>query len=535
MEIEYAGSNFRFATIPIDLEQDGDYYPFIGGLEDLSIETSMESVGDINAESNSVSIAVIFPDRNISKDVMMGKLLENSEVKLGFVLSRNGEITTNYDDIAVIFKGRVSSPVYGHPDEPLGYVEFSVDNPVLISEQGLLSAVIGENMYIEDVSCSNALFVNPEWPQDQGLTEVQDIHRGKTIPWVFGDLAALRRSNNSSISIPISPCYAIAYDPSAAHKPVFYIIAGHETNAATVKAFSNTGEEEDGRPVSMFINIDGRALSYIDISSGSTIPQSVKPNDDRQVWIEFDDGDPFPNPLGGDDGLRGGGDICLWLIQQITTDIDYDAWNALRPYLNQYQFAGYVNDPKITIMQWLHKNIIAYLPISVVNGGNGLKPVLDMFVTEISTGERLNIITGPENGVTNTYSVFVQCGHVIPSSGSLSSQSYIASPKSLLSVQRYGVKNRVVELDYVYSMETAQRIALDIIERDSIPIRTIQYSVAPRYGYLMIGDIVTLSDDDLGLVEIRTQILSKTWSNNRWELTLRLDDNPLRYERNVET
>jgi hypothetical protein len=140
-----------------------------------------------------------------------------------------------------------------------------------------------------------------------------------------------------------------------------------------------------------------------------------------------------------------------------------------------------------------------------------------------------------KNGVTNTYSVFVQCGHVIPSSGSLSSQSYIASPKSLLSVQRYGVKNRVVELDYVYSMETAQRIALDIIERDSIPIRSIQYSVAPRYGYLMIGDIVTLSDDDLGLVEIRTQILSKTWSNNRWELTLRLDDNPLRYERNVET
>lgn len=561
MEIEYAGSTYRFSTIPIDLDQDGDYYPFTGGLEDLSIETSMERVGDISAESNSVSIAVIFPNRNISKDVMAGKILENSQVKLGFVLSRNGEITTNYDDIAVIFKGRVSSPVYGHPEEPLGYVEFSVDNPALISEQGLLASIIGENMYVEDISCSNALYVNPEWPQDQGLTEVQDIHRGKTIPWVFGDLAALRRSNNTSISIPISPCYAIAYDPSAGHKPVFYVIAGHETNASTVKAFSNTGEEEDGRPVSMFINIDGRALSYIDLSSGSTIPQSVAPNDDRQVWIEFDDGDPFPNPLGGDDGLRGGGDICLWLLQQITTDIDYDAWNALRPYLNQYQFAGYVNDPKITIIQWLHKNIIAYLPISVVNGGNGLKPVLDMFVTEISTGERLNIITGPEwfrmtpvstqtnpeeitnnvmvrygkNGVTDTYSVFVQCGHTIPAGGTLSSQSYLASPKSLLSVQRYGVKSRVVELDYVYSMETAQRIALDIIERDSIPIRTITYSVSPRYGYLMIGDIVTLSDEDIGLVDTRTQILSKIWSNNRWEITLRLDDNPLRYERNVET
>ena len=78
----------------------------------------------------------------------------------------------------------------------------------------------------------------------------------------------------------------------------------------------------------------------------------MAPNDDRQVWVEWDDGGTFPNPV-GDGDLKGAGDICLWLLSEITPDVDYERWNALRPYLNQYEFAGYVNDEKITIMQWL--------------------------------------------------------------------------------------------------------------------------------------------------------------------------------------
>ena len=557
MEIIYGGETYRFANIPMDLVDGNTSYPYMGGLEDVSIESTMERVGNVSSQSNSISIAIRFPHRNIAQDVMNGKILEGSTAEIGFVLSRKGEIITPWDEKPTVFRGEITSPVYGHPNQSVGYVEFSIENPALISEQGLLSSIIGKNMYIEDVSCSNALYVSPEWPQDAGLTEVQDIHRGKTIPWVFGDLGALRRSNNNQISIPISPCYCIAYDPATTGKPVYYIIAGHATNATTVKAFSNTGETQDGVSVSTFINIDGRVLSYIAILQSSSIPQSVAAGDDRQVWIEWDDGDPYPNPLGNGDGLRGGGDICLWMLQQITDDIDFDAWNALRPFLNQYEFAGWVNDPKITIIQWLNKNIISYLPISVVNGGNGLKPILDMFVSHVSTGERLNIISGPEwfragpittetnpediinnvtvrygkNGVNGTYSLFVQCGHEVPAMGTLSSQSYTANPKSLISVQRYGVKSRVVELDYCYSMDTAQRVANDIIERDSIPIRSIQYSVSSRYGYLNIGDIVSITDEDIGLDDHRSQILSKVWEEGRWTLILRLDDNPLTRER----
>jgi len=559
LEISYLGEEYRFATITLDLvDGDGKSYPYTGGLEDVVVSTSLQTVGDISAEADSVSIAITFLNKNIAQLQMDGKFIEGSHAKIGYVLMKNGEIETQYDNRPTIFQGIITGPVYGHPNRPQGYVEFSIENKAMISSQGLLATILGENMYIEDVSCSNALYVSPEWPQDRGLTEVQDIHRGKIIPWVFGELQAVQHSSGDTSSIPITPAYAIAYDPSAAHKPVFYLAAGHVTNAASVNLFSNTGET-DTATIETFVNIDNRTLTYFELPNGSHIPQSVAANDDREVWVEWDDGGAYPNPV-GEGNLQGGGDICLWLLSELTTDVDYDAWNALRPFLNQYQFAGYVNDDKITVFQWLQKNIVAYLPIHIVNGPNGLKPVIDMFQSQVEIQPRLSIDEGPEfqrvgpvvslntpedvsnvvtvryamNGVVEDYSTFVQVSNKIPAAGTLSSISYIAHPKSMISIQRYGEKKKVVELDFCYDNGTAQRIAQDILEREALPTKMIQYSVSLRYGYLVLGDIVEITDEEIGLDSHKAQIISKLFEDGRWLLELKIDDNPMKWNRNVE-
>ena len=560
LEVSYLGEEYRFATITLDLvDGAGKSYPYTGGLEDVVVSTSLQRVGDISAEADSVSIAITFPNKNIAKLQMDGKFLEGSHAKIGYVLIKNGEIETQYDNRPTIFQGIITGPVYGHPNRPQGYVEFSIENKAMISSQGLLATILGENMYIEDVSCSNALYVSPEWPQDRGLTEVQDIHRGKVIPWVFGELQGIQHSSGSTSSIPITPAYAIAYDPSAGHKPVFYLAAGHVTNAASVNLFSNTGET-DTATIKTFVNIDNRTLTYFDLPNGSTIPQSVAANDDREVWVEWDDGGAYPNPV-GEGNLQGGGDICLWLLSELTDDVDYDSWNALRPFLNQYLFAGYVNDDKITVFQWLQKNIVAYLPIHIVNGPNGLKPVIDMFQSQVDIQPRLSIAEGPEfqrvgpvasmntpedvsnvvtvryamNGVVEDYSTFVQVSNKIPAAGTLSSISYIAHPKSMISIQRYGEKKKVVELDFCYDNGTAQRIAQDILEREALPTKMIQYSVSLRYGYLVLGDIVEITDYDIGLDSHKAQIISKLFEDGRWLLEVKIDDNPMKWNRNVET
>jgi len=559
LEISYLGEEYRFATITLDLvDGDGKSYPYSGGLEDVVVSTSLQRVGDISAEADSVSIAITFPNKNIAQLQMDGKFIEGSHAKIGYVLIKNGEIETQYDNRPTIFQGIITGPVYGHPNRPQGYVEFSIENKAMISSQGLLATILGENMYIEDVSCSNALYVSPDWPQDRGLTEVQDIHRGKVIPWVFGELQAVQHSSGDTSSIPITPAYAIAYDPSVFDTPVFYLACGHVTNAASVNLFSNTGET-DTATIQTFVNIDNRTLTFFELPNSSSIPQSVAANDDREVWVEWDDGGAYPNPV-GEGNLQGGGDICLWLLSELTTDVDYDSWNALRPFLNQYLFAGYVNDDKITVFQWLQKNIVAYLPIHIVNGPNGLKPVIDMFQSQVDIQPRLSIAEGPEfqrvgpvvslntpedvsnvvtvryamNGVVEDYSTFVQVSNKVPAAGTLSSISYIAHPKSMISIQRYGEKKKVVELDFCYDNGTAQRIAQDILEREALPTKMIQYSVSLRYGYLVLGDIVEITDYDIGLDSHKAQIISKLFDDGRWLLDVKIDDNPMKWNRNVE-
>ena len=558
LEIDFLGDVFRFSSFPFDfVDEDGKSISYIGGLEDVEVTQSLQTVGDISVEQDSLSFAVTFPNRNIALDQMNGKLLEGCVSKVGYVLISRGEIITQYSDRPIIFRGVVTTPVYGHPDREVGYVEFSVENIVFISSQGLLGTVIGENMYIEDVSCSNALYVEPDWTYDRGLVEVQDIHRGKPIPWVFGELFSVQHSSGEDASLPITPAYVIAFDESAPTEPIYYLIAGHVTNATSVNVFANTGET-DTAIVRSFVNVDNRVFSFIEIPLSSTIPHTVRANDDRQVWVEWDDGAPFPSPVSAGD-LKGGGDICFWLISQLTDDIDYGAWNALRPYLNQYKFGGYVNDDKITIYQFLQKNILAYLPIYIVIGPYGLKPILDMsqsgldltprlsitasedwervspIITQNNTEDISNVVTVRYafNGVSESYTTFVQVQEKIPGDGNLASISYIAHPKSLISIQRYGKKKKVVELDYCYDNSTAQRIAQDILEREALPQRTVQYSVSIRYGYLILGDIVEIIDDEIGLVGQKCQIIQKVFSDNRWLLEFKIDENPNRYERNV--
>lgn len=294
LEIEYLGEEYRFATITLDLEDDdGKSYPYVGGLEDVEVSQSLKQVGDISIEADSISIAITFPDRNIAQDQMNGKFIEGSKAKIGYVLVQNGQIITEYGNRPIIFQGIITTPVYGHPEQETGYVEFSIENEVFISSQGLLATVIGENMYIEDVSCSNALYVEPDFTYERGLVEVQDIHRGKAIPWVFGELHGVEHSSGLDASIPITPAYVIAFDSGASGQPVYYLVAGHVTNASSVNLFSNTGET-DSSNIFTFVNIDNRVYTYVKILNSSHIPQSVAANTDRQVWVEWDDGGPIP-------------------------------------------------------------------------------------------------------------------------------------------------------------------------------------------------------------------------------------------------
>ena len=553
LELEYDGISFRFSSMTMDLtDNDGKQYQYIGGLENLSIIQRMGTVGDISIQEDSIAIALTFPNRNISKESYNGKVLSGNRVSLGFVLVKNGSIVQSFEERQILYSGIIIEPIYGFPKNPLGYVEFSIENKANLTEQPLLQILMGDNLYIEDVSITPNIELGktPPFPVVDSIVNVADIHRGKIIPFVFGELTTILRENNTKTNIPISPAYVVAYD-SVAPKPCYYIIAGHPTNASNVKVYNNLGDIVAAAPVFSFVNIDNRTYSYFSIDGDvHSWSNSVAPNNDRQVWVEWNDGAPHPNPFGRGD-LTGGGDICLYMLQQITDDIDYQSWDSLSVLLNEYKFGGYINDDKITIFEWLQKNIVAYLPISIINGPNGLKPILDLYLNGANLAPRLTITAGIEwfrtgpivtqnssediinqvmvryaiNGVNNTPTARISISNHKSPTPIL---GFGLNPLCEISKTIYGTRRRVIVLDYCYDWKTANKIANNIITSRAMPIKTIQYSCPILYGYLEIGDIIEITDNDLGFESIKSQLISKTFAQNRWVMDFKLDNNPLR-------
>ena len=471
---------------------------------------------------------------------------------MGFVLVAPGEVITGYEDRQIIYKGIVTEPIYGFPDSPSGYVEFSIENRAMYSEEPLLRVLLGDNLYIEDIAMTpNAqIGQTPPFPTIDNIVNVADIHRGKVIPFVFGELTNVLRENNSTTNIPISPAYVVSYDSTGA-KPCYYVIAGHATNATSVNVYNNLNESVSGVSVSTFINVDNRTFAYLSIDGTSHAwSNTVAANNDRQVWIEWNNGAPHPNPFDVGD-LKGGGDICLYLLQQITADIDMEAWNSILPILNGYTFGGYINDDEITIYEFLQINIIAYLPISIVNGSDGLKPILDLFLDGADLAPRLVVTAGTDwfragpitpqsssediinqvmvkyaiNGVTNNPTARISI------SNSKSPTPYLSfglNPLCEISKAMYGTRRRVITLDYCYDWKTANRIANNIITSNALLIKTIQYSVSLQYGYLEIGDIIEITDNDLGFQNLKAQLMGKTYDGDRWIMEFKLDNNPNR-------
>ena len=92
----------------------------------------------------------------------------------------------------------------------------------------------------------------------------------------------------------------------------------------------------------------------------------------------------------------------------------------------------------------------------------------------------------------------------------------IVSPYSIQSVQRYGRQEGTVSLEYVHDRDTAIKIGLDLIRRKSLPEKRTQYRAAFSFGFLRLGDVISLTDPDLGLQSAKVQIVGKAYEGVSW-------------------
>ena len=226
-------------------------------------------------------------------------------------------------------------------------------------------------------------------------------------------------------------------------------------------------------------------------------------------------------------------------------EIDRESFVGLKTILNEYKFAGFANDPEVNALEWLQKNIIEYLPIAVTQGPKGIRAQLDMYhyVQKIET--QYTIYTSgefqPLTGlqpldieVVNKLIVqFCYEGEFDRYLSTVGIDPFITTETAMIfpdniakvSAERFGVKEEVLTLPFVWDFNTAVKIARDRIHQRALGSMAIEFEAVGKYGYLALGDVVALNSTDLGLVDHKCQVVQKSWSNGKWRFVLHLESN----------
>ena len=528
LRIDFYGRQLGIASYPLNF----DDQEYTGGLIDFTFEEKSELLG-VDLQANAFSTAVYVDGMNVIEEWRKGRGFEGLTASVSYVLSRDGVILDDTEQ--VILTGLIQQPVFGDPEMHTSFVSFSIERKPIDAGKPIIDA---------DETIDSVKFPNMD----------EETASGKFYPTIIGD-AGLLRDGEDTKELFATPAYNVKrYNLGSPSHAVYMMIAGHEVVADTIKIWDGTKT-----PVTKTIlqtqDLNGRKYSYIDLDSEaflypgytSLAQDAVQPS---EFWVSWTDGGGKRNPFGSG-VLQGGGDICRWALMTAGIPLDHGAWSNAGVILNEYHFAGYINEP-VDTWEWLQNNILPYLPIEVKTGEKGVYPVLNQFVALQNVQPVAHVIENAGFRQVSAIETFTDTSEIVNAcscSFALNSakDSYAAvlriAPNAVnqdgdsrnnfsqSSFNRYGLHEVNIELPFVYERKTAHRIASDFIRARCFPKRTIEYCAAAEYGYLQIGQVITLTDENLYFDQLPCTIVRKSYENTKWYFTLQFEDTPLVTER----
>ena len=204
LSISWGSRDYHFSTQPIDVTNGTDTISYNGQLQTPDFVQQLQKY-EFNVEADSVPFAIVMPI-DVVEQMSNGNFIDGSDAELSYVLQsvKNGEILNVYDNRVILYRGFVSEPIYGHVDQPKGYIEFSLESKAIIQKVSLLDMICGFYNRIDDADLSNIdkLSGSAFAPVVSGdIINVADLHYGKRAPFVFGKSnVAYRRATMATIT-----------------------------------------------------------------------------------------------------------------------------------------------------------------------------------------------------------------------------------------------------------------------------------------------------------------------------------------------
>jgi hypothetical protein len=520
IDVHVGGEVLRFATRPAEItDARGRTYLYREGLDDLGTGYSTGgsvdlSIGvEIAASSAWASFVGAFATLERSRCVIRrwwpGQLL---------------------DAARVILDGELRGFSYGDEGEP---VSFAVVRSVRTQSRLLPSS----GMVVDGTT----------WPVRGGWA-VDDSVRGQYYPVIIGC-----PGGGGTSALPATP--GLLVETSGADTTDKLLIAGHRVMATEVTVYDYTdadAPEEAVLPVLHGVDGVGRTIAYVE--PGGSFSAPVAPGGVYLIGWSLDN-PGLRNPRTGA-ALRGAGDVIEWMLRTWSDAVlDGPRFSGVRDRLNAYKIDTFLNEPTDPL-EWVRSEVLPLVPAEPRQGESGLyfytRPAesarsgvvarLDAAAGQVERASAIEV-DGSDlvNEVTVEYRADLASGSfrqrvTVSAEDGVREDEFVASVddsrvlgsyRARLSQARYGRLPVTVQAHAVYEPATAVRIAQDIVSRQALPRRFVEYQGGPELEALEIGQQVEITDSAVRLASELATVLDVVPGAGSVMLSLELVDDPV--------
>lgn len=498
--------SYRFSSFPISLFDGAEEVSFDGELSDPEFELAVED--GFSIESQSIPLELVFTDRDLALEYMRGFDLDYLEAELSYCTVKDGAALQAYPDRVLIFTGRVSQPLIGDPSQPVGYVSFSLENGRELQEYPL---------------------IDPD-----RVLRGNTPSSGKIAPVVIG-------------SPYLSPAYLIDESNDIA------VVASHFVAAENVDIKDQEGNTRTGIPIDNVTSVLTGTQARVDLQDGSGHALVYGDGSSFELWVRWGSEFAHLNPFGAG-VLHGAGDVIRYALSFVNAFKDNSAFEALAPHLNSYKIDGWINED-VEALEWLESAILPYLPVSIQVGPFGLYPILDLHIAAtiqapvavVEDGVDFYVTSGflplgdPEDiinrlilrynwsGEHDAYVSIVEIDPRVELEDHTATK--FSSLHSRISFNRFGLRTKVMEADFISENTTASRVAMDLVRKYAYPRMGIEVEADFSWGWLDIGDLIQITSSKLHLTNEIVQVVKKSYLGASWSYQLLIHSDPIKRTR----
>ena len=516
LDLTLGGASYLFATESISIDSDDGARFYDGTLTGVNVSSELEFATP-DFEMPSASCQVTFRI-DLAKRIAQGVDLGSATAEISLYRKNT---TDDYDDRAVVLRGRVDTGSYGAIGEPVS-LNIEADFVRSLRQLPEPSAVVDKSV---------------NWPQSE------DNVQGAVYPVIIG-------SPGRQIFAG-SPIYVIENPGSGVRRG---LIAGHRCTATTISVVriqsgGAVSVLSSALPVLSAVDPNGLIYSYVEIpASDFTTGDSF--------FARFDKGgggliNPFATGAEQDGDntpatLTGAGDLLRHFLHLSGVTVDDGRTAVAAQQLNVYEIDAFIGEV-VNVMDFIKDELLPLLPCSLRASSEGIYPVVWRYdATEADvkthlTADRDIYRDGPVeyvgsdvfNEITINYrhncrynklrqKVTITGDTDKQKSGFMWSNDY-----TLGSAIRYGVRSLQMDTELISSRATAGRVVNWMSRAFSQRHRVIMYNAPVKLSYLEIGDIVALTDADLSLVDQVVLIQAIEYGETDLKITfLMIPDNP---------